>query len=205
MRKLAAVIVALAALVGCSSAPNQGPHTVIKVPESAAPSVPRVEPASVDIPKINAHSTLEPLGLDAHNALATPDLKRPLQAYYYCIVDQDPGKICSSGVLPGQPGPAVILAHIDGNKQKGLFHDLGRLTIGDTATVTLKDGTVLTFQTYKVLDPAKTEFPTQVVYQATNVPEVRFISCDGPFVGGSAGYKNNRIVFMALVPNPPRG
>lgn len=205
MRNLAAVIVAVAVLAGCSSAPSQDPHTVIKVPESAAPSVPRVAPASVDIPKINAHSTLEPLGLNAKGELANPDLKRPLQAYYYCIVDQDPGKICSSGVLPGQPGPSVILAHIDGNKQKGLFHDLSKLEIGDTATVTLKDGTVLTFQTYKILDPAKTEFPSQIVYQATNVPEVRFISCDGPFVGGKTGYANNRIVFMALVPNPPRG
>lgn len=200
MRKLAAVIVALAALVGCSSAPNQGPPTVIKVPESAAPSTPRVAPASVDIPKINAHSTLIPLGLNPDQSLAAPDVKHPQQASYYCIVDPNPQTICSSGVLPGQVGPAVIIGHVDGAKQQGVFYNLKRLQEGDTFTVTLKDGTVLTFRVYKVREDAKTSFPTQVIYAPTSLPEVRLITCTGTWVGGSLGYADNLIVMASLVP-----
>jgi flagellar basal body L-ring protein FlgH len=200
VRFIAALAVAAAALAGCSAAPSQG-HPVIKIPETTAPTVPRVAPARIDIAKINAHSTLIPTGLNPDQSLATPDVHHPQQASYYCIVD--PQKICSSGVIPGQPGPAVILGHIDGAKQKGLFYDLGKMQVGDTITITLKDGTVLTFQVYRILQQSKNQFPTQVVYQPTSVPEIRAITCTGPWVGGVNGYGDNLIVFASLVPNPP--
>jgi hypothetical protein len=191
-------------LAGCSTsgAPGQGATSIPKIPETAqAPIVPRVEPARIDIDKINAHSSLVPTGLKPDGSLDAVDVKQPEQASYYCI--KDPAKICSSGVLPGQIGPAVVLGHIDGNKKKGIFHDLGQLAIGDKAVVTLKDGTILTFQAYKILQTAKAQFPTQIVYQPTTVPEIRLATCTGPFVGGSLGYNDNLIVFMSLVPNPP--
>lgn len=167
----------------------------------AAPSVPRVAPTRIDIPKIDAHSSLIPTGLNPDQSLAAPDVKHPQQASYYCVVD--PQKICSSGVIPGQPGPAVILGHIDGAKQKGIFYDLGKLQIGDTITITLKDGTILTFQVYRILQRSKTVFPTQVVYQPTSIPEIRAITCTGAWVGGAVGYGDDLIVFASLVPNPP--
>lgn len=205
MRKRAAVLIfaAVAALAGCSSAPSQGSLPVIKLPESTAPSVPRVAPAGIDIPKINAHSTLIPLGLNPDQSLAAPDVKHPQQASYYCIVDPNPQTICSSGVLPGQVGPAVIIGHVDGAKQQGIFYNLKKLQEGDTFTVTLKDGTVLTFRVYKVREDAKTSFPTQVIYAPTSLPEVRLITCTGKWVGGSLGYANNFIAMASLVPTPP--
>lgn len=198
-----AALVAAVALAGCSSAPSQGTSPVIKIPETTAapPSVPRVEPARIDIEKINAHSSLIPLGLNPDHTLATPDVHHPQQASYYCITD--PVKICSSGVLPGQVGPAVIIGHVDGAKQQGVFYQLKDLQPGDIAAVTLKDGTILDFQVYRVLKAAKTNFPSQVVYQPTSVPEIRLITCTGTFVGGQLGYADNLIVFAALVPNLP--
>jgi sortase (surface protein transpeptidase) len=97
----------------------------------------------------------------------------------------------------------VILGHIDGAKQKGIFYDLGKLQVGDTITITLKDGTVLTFQVYRILQRSKTVFPTQVVYQPTSIPEIRAITCTGAWVGGTTGYGDDLIVFASLVPNPP--
>lgn len=167
----------------------------------APPAVPRVAPASIDIPKIKVHSTLIPTGLNPDNTLAAADVKHPQQASYYCVEDLQ--KICSSGVLPGQVGPAVILGHIDGAKQQGIFYYLNKLQIGDTVTITLKDGTVLTFQVYRIRQDSKTMFPTQVVYQPTSVPEIRLITCTGAWVGGNMGYGDNLIVFASLIPNPP--
>jgi sortase (surface protein transpeptidase) len=162
-----------------------------------------VPPASIDIPKINAHSTLIPLGLEPDGSLKVPDVKHPKQASYFCVVDIDPGKVCSNGVVPGQPGPAVVVGHIDGAKQKGIFYDLPKMAVGDTATVTEANGKILTFSAYRVLETAKTQFPASVVYGDTVGPELRLISCTGKFVGGQTGYNDNIIVFMALVPNPP--
>lgn len=195
------------ALVGCSPASGKGPAhvpTISSAPVStpASPPVPRVLPASVDVPRIGAHSTLPPIGLKPDGSFQTPDERHPQQATFYCVTVPAP-QLCSSGVLPGQPGPAVILGHIDGNKQKGIFHDLPAMQVGDLVTVSLEDRTVLTFTVYRVLSKAKTEFPGSIVYGNTTGPEIRLITCSGPFIGGSAGYADNTVVFAVLVPNPP--
>jgi hypothetical protein len=161
-------------------------------------------PASVDVPRIGAHSTLLTIGLNPDGSFQTPDEKHPQQATFYCIPAPAP-QLCSSGVLPGQLGPAVILGHIDGNKQKGLFHDLPAMQIGDDITVTLEDGTVLTYVTYRILTKAKTEFPSSVVYGDTMGPELRLITCSGKFLSGKVGYADNTVVFAVLVPNQPLG
>jgi hypothetical protein len=205
VRFIAALAVAAVALAGCSAAPSQG-HPVVKIPVTtapAAPTVPRVAPERIDVSvrNIEMHSTLIPLGLNPDQSLAVPDVKHPQQASYYCI--PDPAKICSSGVVPGQVGPAVIIGHVDGAKQQGIFYYLHKMQVGDTITITLKNGTVLTFQVYRVRQDSKVNFPTQVVYQPTSIPEIRLITCTGAWVGGNVGYGDNLIVFASLVPNPP--
>ncbi|MCA1694724.1 MAG: hypothetical protein LC749_08340, partial [Actinobacteria bacterium] len=109
MRPLA-LLIALLALAGCSST-SQGQRHVPVIPQtSAAPpapaTLPRLRPVSVDVPAINAHSSLIPLGLNPDHTMATPDDAHPKQAGYYCVTD--PATLCSAGVLPGQVGPAVI-------------------------------------------------------------------------------------------------
>ncbi|HZE02602.1 MAG TPA: sortase [Pseudonocardiaceae bacterium] len=202
MRRLPALLLAGFALAGCGAPSGGGVSRIPVIPTTTAPP-PRVAPASIDVPKIKAHSTLIPLGLNADGSLKVPDVKHPQQASYFCVVDPDPAKICSNGVVPGEPGPAVVVGHIDGAKQKGVFYDLPKMAVGDTATITEADGKVLTFSAYRVLNIAKTQFPASVVYGDTVGPELRLISCTGTFVGGQMGYANNIIIFMALVPNPP--
>lgn len=193
------------ALAGCGAPSGGGIPTITASPTTtpAPPPIPRVPPASIDVPAIGAHSSLVPLGLKADGSLDVPDVKHPQQASYFCVVDIDPGKVCSNGVVPGQPGPAVVVGHIDGAKQKGVFYSLPKVKVGDTATITEADGKVLTFSAYRVLNIAKTQFPASVVYGDTVGPELRLISCTGEFIGGQMGYANNIIIFMQLVPNAP--
>lgn len=206
MRLLAALIVVLA-LAGCSQTGQGPPRITIQPPtqttptQPAPPPIPRVKPVSVDVPTINAHSTLVPLGLKPDGSLDTPDVHHPQQAGYFCVTD--PIKVCANGVVPGQPGPAVIVGHVDGAHQQGVFFHLRNMKVGDTATVTEDGGRTLTFTAYRVLQAAKTQFPSSVVYGDTVGPELRLITCTGQFVGGSLGYADNMIVFMSLVPNPP--
>lgn len=167
--------------------------------------VPRSSPVSVDVHAIGAHSTLVPLGLDGDGSLAVPDVHHPAQASWYCADATITGRTtrCSSGVQPGQPGPAVIIGHVDGDHQQGVFYHLKSLKVGDTAQVGLADGTTLTFSAYRVLMAAKTQFPQQVVYGNTPGPELRLITCTGSFVGGKYGYDQNLVVFLTMIPNPP--
>lgn len=200
MRTLAALGVALVALTGACAHPTPGQRPPVI---TSAPA-PVVGPARIDIDTINAHSTLIPLGLQPDGALEVPDVHHPQQAGWYCVnpVLPQPAK-CVSGVIPGQVGPAVIVGHVDGDHQQGVFYNLKNLGVGDTARVTLVDDRVLTFEVYRVLRAAKTAFPAQVVYGDTVGPELRLITCSGDFVGGVLGYADNTIVFAQLIPTPP--
>jgi sortase (surface protein transpeptidase) len=207
---------AVAALVGACSSPitGQGIPAAAVAPSTAAGAplspVSRAAPSTIDIPRIDAHSSLIPLGLAADGSLTVPDVAHPQQAGWYCA---DPKLAataisCRSGVLPGQVGPAVIVGHVDGSPadgahQKGVFYRLRELAVGDTARVTLADGTVLTFAVYRVLTAAKTAFPTSVVYGDTQTPELRLITCGGAWVGGKLGYADNTIAFATLIPTVP--
>jgi sortase (surface protein transpeptidase) len=117
------LVLGLALLAGCAAAPiesSPAPSTTISTSESA----PRVEPAVVDIPKIGARSTLVPLGLNPDSTIEVPPVSQPLQAGWYSL-----------GPAPGELGPAVLLGHVDGNKQKGIFYRLKELAAGDVVTV----------------------------------------------------------------------
>lgn len=198
--RLLTTLTVLALAAGCSSTGHTPPTQT--PPRTPAPSLPRLVPVSVEVPQLGAHSDLVALGLNPDRSLETPDVAHPEQAGFYCV--KDPVRTCSSGVLPGQVGPAVVIGHIDGNHgQKGVFHDLPTLKPGDTASVTESDGSVLTFSVYRVLSTAKTQFENSVVYGNTTLPELRLITCSGPFVGGTLGYSDNTVVFLVLVPTTP--
>ena len=208
-----AVVAAL--LTGCAHSDEQGPRAAT-APSTAAGAplspVPRAAPESIEIPKIGAKSSLIPKGLTPTGAFDVPDVSQPLQAVWYCDQAQPgPPISCKSGVLPGQVGPAIIAGHVDGSPtspkgphQKGIFYRLHELEVGDTVMIHLVDGTLLTFAVYRVLKSAKTQFPQSVTSGGvTSVPELRLITCTGPFVGGQMGYADNLIVFATLIPNVP--
>lgn len=217
MRRILLALVVTALVSGCAHQADQGSPRAATAPKTAAGAlqspVPRAAPSTIDIDKINAHSSLIPKGLLPNGALDVPDVDHPQQAAWYCDAPQlaNPTISCKSGVLPGQVGPAIIVGHVDGSPtspkgphQQGVFFRLHELDIGDTIMITLVDGTVLTYGVYKVLKAAKTQFPQSVTIGSdTGVSELRLVTCGGPFVGGQLGYADNVIVFAARIPNQP--
>lgn len=186
------------------------------------PPAPALQPVRVDIPAINAHSTLIPLGLLASGprkgAVDEPDVHHPQQAGYFCVATgpEVPPLACSSGLAPGQIGPAILIGHVDGSPvtdggphQQGVFLHLRELHAGDRIDVTRTDGSVVSFEVYRSIQVAKTGFPAQDVYGNTATPELRLVTCTGQFVGGAFGYNDNLIVFARQVsvspPNPVTG
>ena len=145
-------------------------------------------PVAIDIPRIEVHSTdLVPLSVGADGVLPAPTDFATVGWY-------------TGGPTPGQLGPAVIAAHVDGPDGPAVFYRLGELVAGDEVTVTREDATVAKFVIDSVASYAKAEFPTSVVYgNTTNRAELRLITCGGAFDRATGHYVDNIIAFGHLV------
>ncbi|MFI9384418.1 class F sortase [Kutzneria sp. NPDC052558] len=144
-------------------------------------------PVRVDVDAINAHSSLVQLGLNADKTVEVPPVSQPLQAGWYKF-----------GARPGELGRAVILGHVDGGGQLGVFNKLRDLKPGDVAKVTEQSGQVLSFVVRQVQQVPKNQFPTQAVYGPSNQRELRLITCGGAFDKSSGNYVDNIIVSAVL-------
>ncbi|MEU8638743.1 class F sortase [Amycolatopsis sp. NPDC048633] len=154
----------------------------------AVAALPKSDPVSVDIPKIGAHSSLVPLGVNADDTIQVPPVTTPLQAGWYTYAP-----------TPGEVGPAVVLGHVDGNHQKGIFYRLKELAAGDRVSIARKDGTTALFEVTKVHQVPKQDFEKEGVYDDTAGPELRLITCGGVFDRSAHNYVDNIVVYARLV------
>ncbi|GAB2997432.1 class F sortase [Amycolatopsis acidiphila] len=183
-----ALLLALLAAVllgGCGADPAPAAAPVAPASSVAPPA--RSAPTWVDLPSIGARSSLVQLGLNADRTIEVPPVDQPLQAGWY-----------KYSPVPGQAGPAVILGHIDGNHQKGVFWRLHELKAGAQVQVGRADGGPLTFTVTRVDQVAKSSFPTDAVYGDTADPELRLITCGGAYDAANHNYLDNVIVYAKL-------
>jgi sortase (surface protein transpeptidase) len=185
-------MVAGVTLVGCgTNAPSTRPATTAAAPATPSAQVheglSRSVPTSVDIPSIDAKSSLVQLGLNADKTVQVPPVSQPLQAGWY-----------KYSPTPGEVGPSVILGHIDGNRKEGIFWRLHDLKPGATVVVDRQDGSSLTFVVTKVDEVSKDVFPTSAVYGNTTDPQLRLITCGGAFDAAAHSYLDNIVVYATL-------
>lgn len=186
-RTLVAALV-LAAAVACGGSPAAPPDPTTPATGSAtARSAARTAPLALDVPSIGVHATgLIELGLTRTGAMDVP--KDAVTTGWF---DLSP--------LPGDPGPAVIAAHVNYAKVAGAFARLHETAVGDTATVTRADGRTVTFRVYRVAHFPKSAFPTRDVYGNTAGPELRLVTCGGDFDRAAHSYRDNIVVFARAV------
>jgi sortase (surface protein transpeptidase) len=172
----------LIALAGCAH-PDAAPVLPEGPPASAADTpVHAPDPTGLDIPAIGVHTTdLVKLGLDEHNELQIPD-DATVTGWY------------PLSPAPGDPGPAVIAAHVNYNGTPGVFAHLRELRPGDDVKVARADGTTATFRVYAADRYSKDAFPTEKVYRNTEGPELRLITCGGPLDSAAHSYRDNVVV-----------
>lgn len=163
------------------------PGLPVQAGSPATRPLPRAVPVSVDIPSIAARSTLVPLGIDASGALQVPPVRTPMQAGWF-----------TGAPTPGEVGPAVIVGHVDGNQQPGVFYRLRDLRAGDPIIVHRADHTTARFVVEQVEQVPKARFPTQRVYGNTDGADLRLVTCGGTFDAAARSYRDNVIVFAGL-------
>jgi sortase (surface protein transpeptidase) len=142
-------------------------------------------PVRLQIPAIDVSTSLVKLGRLPDGSLEVPK-------------DWDTAGWYDKGPRPGQPGPAVILGHVDSKTGPAVFYQLRALRSGDTVRVGLADGRILVFRVQRVQRYPKDKFPTEAVYFPTLNRELRLITCGGEFDYAAGSYRDNIVVYATL-------
>ncbi|MFL6130269.1 MAG: class F sortase [Mycobacteriales bacterium] len=188
----------LAALTGCTGSPAAGSPgsappraTPSPVRDPAADSFKSVRtydevavPVRLRIPAAGVDTPLERLGRAPDRSIALPS--RPELAGWF-----------SGGPRPGQPGPAVIIGHVDWGHRPAVFFRLAGLGRGDDVLVDRADGSTVRFRMVRLQQVPKTDFPTDQVYGPDLAPSLRLITCGGSFDRSTRNYRDNVIVYAA--------
>jgi LPXTG-site transpeptidase (sortase) family protein len=144
-------------------------------------------PTRLRVPAIDLTSPpLEALGRASDKSIALPS--RPEKAGWF-----------DGGPKPGQPGPAVIIGHVDWDHSPAVFFRLRELEPGEDVYVDRADGSTLRYRITKVRQVAKSDFPTADVYAPDLEPSLRLITCGGDFDSTTRNYLDNVIVFATPV------
>jgi hypothetical protein len=181
----AVALAALVAALGLTGAVACGDPSTASGKATSGHGVVRADatPKTLDVPSIGVHTTgLVHLGLTPAGKMEVPN--DAVTAGWYGL-----------GPVPGEPGPAVIAAHVNYRKVNGVFARLHDVAVGDAVTVTRADGAVVTFTAYRVERYPKAAFPTQEVYGNTDGPELRLVTCGGDFDHATGNYLDNIVVF----------
>ncbi|WP_329047652.1 class F sortase [Amycolatopsis sp. NBC_01488] len=189
---LGALLVVAVLAAGCSAAPAQpaaspppaSPTTVAGGPLPLPPPA-DVRPVRLRIPAIGVDApALVPLGLGADHQLEAPARFEDVGWY-------------AAGPVPGDPGPAVIAAHVDSRSGPAPFFRLRDLRDGDQVFVARSDGQETRFVVDTVERYPKNAFPTDAVYGPAPGSALRLITCGGSFDAAKRSYRDNIVVYAS--------
>lgn len=145
-----------------------------------------VEPAHLRVESIDIDEDLIDLGLQSDGSMEVPS-------------DWDRVGWFAGGGRPGGRGPTVMAGHVDSPTQAAVFYRLTELELGDVVEVTDVEGTLHTYEVYRVADMPKDDYPTHEVFGAVNADELRLITCTGDFDQAQGRHADNRVVFATAV------
>lgn len=172
---------------GRQAPPAVGAAALVDAGGQAAAPVVTVRPLSMSISALGVAGPLGELTADpATGELSAPD--DPATAGWF-----------SAGVVPGNNGPAVIGGHVDSRAGPGVFSQLRRLQPGDLVEITRSDGQTVRFSVSAVRLYPKDRFPTEAVYGPAPGPELRLVTCGGPFDRTARSYEDNVVVEAVLL------
>ena len=188
----AAVAQPATTVVPAPSPPAPSPSKVViqapaDVPVVAQPvgAVRGAPPVQLSLPALGIDQRLVGLGVRADQQLDVP------QSY-------DDIGWWSTGPVPGDPGAALMVGHLDSKDGPAVFSGLPALTKGAVVSVRRADGTRVRFAVTKVQSFPKDDFPDEVVYRTDGRSSLHLVTCGGAY-DPSVGYRDNVVVFADLI------
>jgi hypothetical protein len=184
-RGAVALLVGCLLVTGCQQASTgpAAPDPVRPAPGSPAPARPAAvgEPVSLAIPAAGVKARVVAVGLRPDRTMEVPPVD--LAGWY------------EPGPRPGEPGPAVLVGHVDSRRGPAVFHRLGGLRPGDRIVVGQRGSAASSFVVERVERHPKEALPVGRIWSGTRRPVLRLITCGGSFDRSTGHYRDNVIVF----------
>jgi sortase (surface protein transpeptidase) len=160
---------------------------------SAATSTPvKVHPVAIRIPSIQVSSRdVVPVGRNPDKSMAVPPLSAVGELGWYKYAP-----------VPGDIGPAIVVAHVDQNGHQGLFAKLNQLQAGEIVEIDRSDGQTATFQVTRNETFPKTQFPASIFHNTPD-SELHLITCTGTVDKVHHRYLDQDVVNAVLVSMRP--
>lgn len=153
-----------------------------------APDPPAVEPAAepvgLRIGAIGVEAPVDPFGVDQDTRqMAVPENVTDVAWYKF-------------GPSPGEPGSAVLAAHVDLYGQgPGVFFELRKVEVDDVVHVAYADGTEKAFRVIARTEYDKDELPTEAIFAKRGPAVLTLITCGGTFSRSNRTYDSNVVVY----------
>lgn len=142
---------------------------------------PVARPTLVEIPSIDVRARIVPVGLNVDGSMEVPEFG--LAGWY------------ERGPKPGQPGPAVVVAHVDSKSGPDVFYRLHELQEGATIRIRRANGTSQTWTMQSSEQTDKDELPVDRIWNDTRRRVLRLVTCGGSFNQATGHYEDNIIVY----------
>lgn len=169
------------------SSRSNGPGAAAPASAAAPVRKPASRPVRLAVPAIKVNAPVTPVGQAKDGSVDVPPLTEHDQTGWY-----------DRAAVPGDPGRAIIVGHVDTKSGPAVFYRLRSLKPGARIQVTRADRSVVTFKVDSVEYFDKSNLPAARVYGDSGPAELRLITCGGEWVGGRTGYQDNVIVFASL-------
>ncbi len=141
------------------------------------------DPAVLTIPAIDVDASMVGVGLLPDGEMQTPAYDSNQAGWYV------------EGPRPGEPGPAVIVAHVDSKTGRDVFYRLRELRPGDRITVTDSADGRHTFTVQRLERAERNALPYSRIWNKDKRPVLRLITCAGTYDRANGGYQQNLIVY----------
>lgn len=162
-------------------------HFTVSQASNAADRV----PVALRIPALDQEAEIIPVGVEDNGDMEVPDNVRQVAWYRY-------------GAAPGEPGSAVLAAHVDLRGQgPGVFFELRTLDPGNLVYVEFDDGTSETYLTRARAVYEKAELPTDAIFRRVGPPVLTLITCGGDFNRSQRAYDSNVVVYAVPLDTVP--
>ncbi len=141
-------------------------------------------PTRLLIDRLDIDAPITALGVDPDGVMDVP--KNVTEVAWYRF-----------GSVPGEPGSAVLAAHVDMAKfGPGVFFEIDKLVAGDEVTIEFEDGSSKSFVVSESEEVFKSELDVDTLFAAEGVATVRLVTCGGGFNPDLGQYDSNFIVTL---------
>jgi sortase (surface protein transpeptidase) len=140
-------------------------------------------PTSLAIPSLHVDTDIQPVTATAEG-IEVPEIGH---AGWY-----------DAGPRPGEPGRTVIIGHIDGATEPGVFQHVPEIATGSQIVVRDEAGKTHAYAVVGKTQVPKAAFPASDVYGPSKNPVLVLVTCGGIYEPG-VGYSDNVIVYARAV------